>query len=291
MEIKYRIPENTQAVVTNENGFLVIVVEEIGEFGADNTYPDKARDIAVSPKWKSNFGNLKWYKHSSEDIYSLIDFNRELFAGFTDGHWSEKTADANDLKDFNFGFADISEVEKLMIAKAEKYKGAKIRNMFLKGNTKVLSKSTDIFMNKEGVFAEDGNNYTLWTPKKGWAEIIEPLFINSNDTNFHKGDTVYWVCFKDLKIHNGIIDDYDSEDWNGVEGATGMLTKEQAEQYVRDNRVFEDECFYGCNFQGNISVCQYDSEMKSFEVLGAVSSWYSTDFSSIGEKIDFQTSK
>jgi len=128
----------------------------------------------------------------------------------------------------------------------------------------------------------------VWSEAKGWTEIIEPVYTNRFGTEFHVGDAIYWVdksvnIVRSSKIPHAFVGvDVLSEGKNDTE----VMTKEQAEQYVLDHRVFEECCFYNCVFQGEVTVCDY-SINEGFQVIGSEIYLDRSDFDSIGEKITF----
>jgi len=194
--------------------------------------------------------------------------------------------------------ADMNEVSKLMIAEAEKrgYLGSRLKDSSHKNP--VYSGIT-LKLDGRGYSMPNGdllcNNITIWSPEKGWAEIIEPLFVNSHGSKFYdKNESVSYVN----KEENTILTKQLANIMNDLSESilyTEIMTKEQAEQYVKDHkpkRVFEDGCYYWVQCKSN----DYDNKFRPAEYRAVEEKFffavhefgYLDDEIVIGDKIEFK---
>jgi len=227
----------------------------------------------------------KWYesKYYEGSCPAIALYNGDKIMkgfGFLGSYSESITVSSSEWKP-----ADMEEVGKLMIAEAEErgYKGGKFKNLYLKDDIIHFSITSDIFLNSVGLFIEEGNmRYTLWTPEKGWAEIIEPLFINSHGTKFYKGDTVYWVNKHSMILQTSCISKINRHVYTDSSSQTELLTKEQAEAYVKDHtpkRVFEDGSYYEVVLDSNPDIAYWNGYF--FEMIGKNSELQPEEFESI----------
>jgi len=75
------------------------------------------------------------------------------------------------------------------------------------------------------------------TEEKEKEKEKEPFFVNSHGSKFYDGDKVYWVVKINLQIHSHVPNGDEGINYKGTKYCSEYLTKEQAEQYVKDNRV------------------------------------------------------
>jgi hypothetical protein len=127
------------------------------------------------------------------------------------------------------------------------------------------------------------------------AEIIEPLFTNSHGTKFYMGDEYTRVKINSLEFTYGVVTGTEERtvpaDLRYIECKetfrTEILTKEQAEQYVLDNRVFENGEHYRAVLSGRNTCARWVQDEGYFYVNIDAYQRYKEDFDSIGDKIEF----
>jgi len=223
----------------------------------------------------------KWYKNIE---FGNLIFCRDPrnFCGFqySDKEWYDEMPHPIPQR---FKPADMEEVEKLMIAEAEKrgYKGGKFKNKYNGEFIRSIYNNIDTLIKDGELRVYIGQN-TIYTDSTGWAEIIEPLFINSHGTRFYEGDQRHYQV---RKSDNTICGPYYNRSFKESSLLSEALTKEQAEQYVKDNRVFEDGAFYEVVRAGDTTLAEH--VRGYFFMTGEYRGYKSSDFESIGKKITF----
>jgi len=160
--------------------------------------------------------------------------------------------------------------------------GTRFKSIRMFGNVKEVAEPFSIIDGLEIYINCTYGEACVWTPEKGWAEIIEPLFVNSHGTRFYEGDQRHYQV---RKSDNTICGPYYNRSFKESSLLSEALTKEQAEQYVKDNRVFENGAYYKCVFQGENDVAMYYK--GKFCITGCSNDFSIADFDSIGEKITF----
>lgn len=129
-------------------------------------------------------------------------------------------------------------------------------------------------------------NVVLWSKLGGWSEIIEPIFTNSHGTKFYEGGKGYYVNKNNLVLSGEhTLPNYLPHEESGM--FTEIMTKEQAEQYVLEHRVFEDKAHYKAVYKNESTCAWYSSHFSHFYLNTHEEIVKRTDFDSIGEKIEF----
>lgn len=237
-------------------------------------------------KGEPSFEVGKWYNHDGQAVVLYTGVDQGVGFNFI-GIWTD---------DYNFRYgvsrfslADMSKVSELMIAEAENrgYLGSKIH----------FGDSDDLIIQ----LVEDGigyrftqghltvNNLIIWTPEKGWVEIIEPIFTNSHKTKFYDpNEMVYRVIKKNNELYKGVLHLQHDHEGSVEMGLTELLTKEQAEAYVLDNRVFEGGERYKVAYKNGHEDCVKFNFLDGYFYKFGDEQGYSADhFDSIGDKITF----
>jgi len=122
----------------------------------------------------------------------------------------------------------------------------------------------------------------------------EPFFVNSHGSKFYKGDKgfrvdksnnviTYWFVHNEPHI---CLPDY----YQDTEKVTELLTKEQAEQYVKDNRVFEIGALYKAydkKRKRNVVVEYFSNRDSKHEVFESMGFFHKLKDLDVGEKLIF----
>jgi len=144
----------------------------------------------------------------------------------------------------------------------------------------------DVYAKAYTVDDKNWGRVSIWTMGKGWAEIIEPLYINSLRERFYKGDRVYWVIKRNNTINYRYIDGIIPLDNKETDSVTETMMLASAEKYVKEHRVFEDG-FYKCKIAGVDCVCEYDLNNNFWYITGLEDVYAIDHFDLIGDKITF----
>lgn len=128
----------------------------------------------------------------------------------------------------------------------------------------------------------------LWSINEGWAEIIEPLFTTNDGKNIY-GDSQTSINYDEFySVHlttQLIVKFIKGDRHQSTSERVYFSTLELAEQYVRDNRVYEDGEHYRAVLDGVNMCIQYTGEYFYSNVISG--HLKESRFDSIGKKITF----
>lgn len=244
------------------------------------------------------FEFMKWYKHDSGWI-GLYQ-GREDNIGFDhEGNYVDNIKMAKKSL-LEWRPANMENVEKLMIIETEKRgfeEGVRFRSPILTYSEEYFDVISSSFIfyspNKDqdrSIYClnaktknDEFDDICIWTSTEGWAEIVEPFFVNSLGEKFYKGDMYYCV----RKVDNVMCGPFFNSDHKEGKIMTEAMTKQSAEEYIKKNKKFEECTHYQAVYNNEKCYAYYIDESCGF--LCSLTNDYhkASDFDSIGGKIEF----
>ncbi len=92
----------------------------------------------------------------------------------------------------------------------------------------------------------------------------KPLFVNTLNERFFKGDKIYWVRKETNTLESGIIDYYCSYELKESKVSSEIMTKESAEKYIEEHETIEPLSVYRNSMRNDQKLKELKAKYRPF---------------------------